>query len=113
MLSTRLKEARKKADLTQKEVAELTGIATTTYSGYERGKSDPDVNTLGRLMQVLNVDANYLYQDSFQNALAEGDKDATRKFEPNSNRKMLTRILEDMSDELVDEIVSHLRKYIK
>lgn len=63
MLNDRLKEARQKAKLTQKQVAEKTGIATTTYSGYERGASDPDVNTLGKIMMALNTDANFLYQD--------------------------------------------------
>lgn len=63
MLNDRLKEARQKAKLTQKQVAEMTGIATTTYSGYERGASDPDVNTLGKIMAALNTDANFLYQD--------------------------------------------------
>lgn len=113
MLNDRLREARKVANLTQKEVAEQIGIATTTYSGYERGQSDPDVNTLGRLMQVLNVDANYLYQDSFQAALTEGDKDATGQFESGANKKMLTRIIEDMPDELVDELVAYLRRAIR
>lgn len=113
MLNDRLRDARKASDLTQKEVAEQIGIATTTYSGYERGQSDPDVNTLGRLMKVLNVDANYLYQDSFHDALIEGDKDASRKFQSSDNKKMLIRILEDMPDELVDEVVSYLRKAIR
>ena len=63
MLNDRLKEARQKAKLTQKQVAEKAGIATTTYSGYERGASDPDVNTLGKIMMALNTDANFLYQD--------------------------------------------------
>lgn len=113
MLKDRLKAARKAANFTQKEVAEKVGIATTTYSGYERGQSDPDVNTLGHLMNVLDVDANYLYQDSFKKALMEGEKDASIKFESNENKKRLIRILEDMPDELFDEVVSYFRKAIK
>ena len=63
MLNDRLKEARISAGLTQKEVAETIGIATTTYNGYERGKSDPDVGTLCKIMNLLGVDANFVYQD--------------------------------------------------
>ena len=63
MLNDRLKEARLRAGLTQKQVAEKIGIATTTLSGYERGASDPDVGTLCKLMDALNTDANFLYQD--------------------------------------------------
>lgn len=63
MLNDRLKEARIKAKLTQKDVADAVGIATTTYNGYERGKSDPDAGTLCKMMRFLNVDANFIYQD--------------------------------------------------
>lgn len=63
MLNDRLKEARLRAKLTQKEIADAVGIATTTYNGYERGKSDPDINTLCKMMNILGVDANFIYQD--------------------------------------------------
>lgn len=63
MLNDRLKEARQKAKLTQKQAAEIVGIATTTLSGYERGASNPDVNTLGKLMTAYRTDANFLFQD--------------------------------------------------
>lgn len=63
MLNDRLKEARINAGFTQKEIADAVGIATTTYNGYERGKSDPDAGTLCKMMRFLNVDANFIYQD--------------------------------------------------
>lgn len=63
MLSDRIKEARVKAGLTQKQLAEKVGIATTTLSGYERGASDPDINTLCKIMDIVGVDANFIYQD--------------------------------------------------
>ena len=63
MLNDRIKEARIKAGLTQKQLAEKVSIATTTLSGYERGASDPDINTLCKLMDVVGVDANFIYQD--------------------------------------------------
>lgn len=78
MLNDRLKEARLRAKLTQKEIADAVGIATTTYNGYERGKSDPDINTLCKMMNVLNVDANFIYQDynvNKESSLPEGSED--------------------------------------
>jgi len=63
MLYDRIKEARTKAKMTQREVAEKIGVAVSTYSGYERGASDPDVNTLCKIMSILSVDANFIYQD--------------------------------------------------
>lgn len=76
MLNDRLKEARLKARLTQKEIADAVGIATTTYNGYERGKSDPDINTLCKMMNVLNVDANFIYQDYNVNKESPASNDA-------------------------------------
>lgn len=64
--SSRLKEARKAKNLTQKELANLLGCGKNTISGYESvGKNhrDPSVATIAKLMEILEVDANYLFQD--------------------------------------------------
>ena len=63
MLHDRIKDARINARMTQKEVASKIGVAVSTYSGYERGASDPDVSTLCKIMSALSVDANFIYQD--------------------------------------------------
>lgn len=63
MLKDRIREARKKTGLTQQEVAKALGIGKSTYTGYETGNSNPDMYKLAQIMQVLNVDANYLLQD--------------------------------------------------
>lgn len=59
----RLKEARIASGLTQKQLAEKLGIAGTTVTGYEKGNSEPNVNTIGKIMDILQVDANFLWQD--------------------------------------------------
>lgn len=59
----RLKEARVKKGYTQEQIAEKVGIAKSTFTGYERGTREPNVNTIGMLMDELGVDANYLWQD--------------------------------------------------
>lgn len=66
MLRDRIKEARKKLGLTQQEVAERIGVAKSTYTGYETGNSSPDMLRMARIMQVLQVDANYLLQDEMR-----------------------------------------------
>ena len=40
---TRLREARKRAGLTQEELGKLVGCAKTTITGYETGKSEPNM----------------------------------------------------------------------
>lgn len=66
----RLKESRIKSGLTQEQLAEKLGIAKSTLSGYESGNREPTVATIAKVMDILNIDANYLYQDE-TNSLTE------------------------------------------
>lgn len=50
-----IQEARKKAKLTQKELAEKVGIATITIQQYERGVRTPKIETLQKISDVLNI----------------------------------------------------------
>lgn len=59
----RLKEARLKKGYTQEQIAEKIGVAKSTYTGYEKGNREPNVNTIGKLMEEFDVDANFLWQD--------------------------------------------------
>lgn len=59
----RLKEARINAKFTQEQLSEKIGVAKTTLSGYENGNREPSVATVAKLLQILQVDANFLYQD--------------------------------------------------
>jgi transcriptional regulator with XRE-family HTH domain len=60
----RIKEARKAKGLTQSQLAEFVGVAKTTISGYESGNSEPGEEKIISIMKALDVDANYLWQDS-------------------------------------------------
>lgn len=66
----RLKEARIAAGYTQEQAADKIGIAKSTLAGYETGSREPSISTVEKIMQVLSVDANFLYQDGMDNALA-------------------------------------------
>lgn len=58
--SQRLTELRNKEKYTQKELSDKIGIAQTTYSGYETGRNEPDIETLIKLADIYKVDLNYL-----------------------------------------------------
>ena len=49
------KTLRKKAALTQKELADKLGIESTNISKWEREKSLPDISILSQIASVLNV----------------------------------------------------------
>lgn len=55
-----LKEARQTSGLSQKEVAERLGVAKSTYSLYESGKREPDVERIKKLAQILGVSSDAL-----------------------------------------------------
>lgn len=59
----RLKEARLMNNMTQEQIADLIGVAKSTFTGYEKGNSEPNMLTVSKIMNVLKVDANFLWQD--------------------------------------------------
>ncbi|WP_289302003.1 XRE family transcriptional regulator [Sporofaciens musculi] len=59
----RLKEARIMKGYTQKQLAEKLNIGGTTVTGYEKDNSEPSMNTISKIMEILDVDANFLFQD--------------------------------------------------
>ena len=62
----RLREKRKENNLTQKQLAEIIGVAKSTVAGYESGHSEPDMEKIVKIMGALDVDANYLWQDAMK-----------------------------------------------
>ena len=62
----RLKESRTNAGLTQEQLSEKLGIAKSTLSGYESGNREPSIANVAKILDILDVDANYLYQDEVE-----------------------------------------------
>jgi transcriptional regulator with XRE-family HTH domain len=50
-----LREARRRAGLTQTELARRAGTSQATISAYEHGRKEPSVETLSRLLAVSGV----------------------------------------------------------
>ena len=56
----RLKELRLRDKKTQKELAAFLGVDRTTYTKYETGVSEPNLETLNRLSSYFGVSIEYL-----------------------------------------------------
>ena len=67
-IQNNLKELRKKHNMTQTDVAKLTGKAKTTVATWEQGSTLPDAYTLYRLAKRYNVSMDYIYQDNSGNS---------------------------------------------
>lgn len=60
IFAKRLKQARLSSDFTQKELAELSGIAITHISHFENGRRMPNFSSLIKLVYALQISLNWL-----------------------------------------------------
>lgn len=64
-IGDKIAAARKKANLSQADLAQQISISSQAVGKWERGESMPDIMTLNRLAEILSVDLNY-FSESFQ-----------------------------------------------
>ena len=69
MIGNKITQARKLKNLSQAQLAEQLFISPQAVGKWERGESMPDIITLNRLAEILDVDLNY-FSESFQSAVA-------------------------------------------
>lgn len=62
MLKDQLRNARKAAKKTQKEVADHIGVTESAYCGYETGKRQPDALKIRKIADFLGVTGDYLLE---------------------------------------------------
>ena len=67
-----LVSARKKRSLTQKELADALGISDKTYSKWETGENEPDVETLCRLAAYYGVSPAVFFRSDGDESELEG-----------------------------------------
>lgn len=100
---SRLKQARNDKKLTQAEAAKLVGIDDTTLSKYENDKSEPDNETLRKLIELYGVSYDWLYGDKnklYRNNLKEKEMEILellRKY-PEAKQDAFLEFLKSMGD---------------
>lgn len=55
-----IKEAREEAGFSQRELAEIVGVAPNTFHGYESGKHDPKSDLLVKIASACHVSVDFL-----------------------------------------------------
>lgn len=86
--NTVLRELRKKKQLTQAELAKLTGLTVSAISMYENGNREPNFETLEVFADFFNVDMNFLLDKKRASPAAPQDASAPLS----SDRRKIARI---------------------
>jgi len=60
MFRERLRNARENLNISQKQMADMLGIAVTTYRNYENTSREPNYDILVNIANVLGVSIDYL-----------------------------------------------------
>ena len=68
----RIRDARKAAGLTQRQLADSLGVSNTSISNWEKGLSRPDADMIQKLCTYFSLQPNYFY--GTENAPAETGK---------------------------------------
>lgn len=105
-LGKRLKEARERCGLSQKQAAQKLNITNKALSTYERDFRDPDTGTLKRLAELYNVSTDYLL-DRKPNKTSKLDKTVNEALEELKNEETLLFM---KNDEEIDEETARLIK---
>lgn len=58
-LQDTIKERRKTLSLSQKDLAEMADLSLATIKSIERGKGNPSITTVSRIMDVLGMEIIY------------------------------------------------------
>lgn len=54
-----IKRRRKTLDISQQDLAEMAGIGLATIKNIERGKGNPSIATVSKIMEVLGMEIEY------------------------------------------------------
>lgn len=65
LLITRLRTARINKNMKQQDVADILGIKPNTLSNWEKGRTEPDIDTFVKLCDIYEIDCASLLADVY------------------------------------------------
>lgn len=109
----RIKEARIKKGLTQKQLASLIGAKHNSVSDWENNKNKPDPDTIELLMGALEIDANTLFGWDDKEQLKQDAIDLTNKIENNANINTAMQNIGRLSEKNQELVYNFIEMLIK
>lgn len=106
-LADRIKDSRKKAGYTQRDLANLLNVKPVTISAWEVGRNEPSISMLKRVASLLNVSFEYL-------AGVEKNSDNSKDKPLTKNQKLVAYSIDpDISDEERKDIIEMVKIAMK
>ena len=107
---SRLRERREALGMKQNELGRLLGVTGSAIGNYENSVSSPKADVLYRAFDVLQCDANYLFQDEMHKRPADGvspaELDMVKKYRAlDGHGKELIDVILDMESGRLNESV--------
>lgn len=86
--SNRLKEERKRQNMTQQDLADQLHISRTSISNWEVGRNYPDLEVLVRLSEVLNLSLDHLLKEDIDMV-----EDYSQKIKTSKKKSTIIKVL--------------------
>ena len=103
-IGKRIRDKRAELKISSTELAEKIHVSKQTISGYELERTFPNPEKLSRILQVLQCDANYLYQDFIDTQVLKNEQNGLTDQEFELIRKY--RLLNDHGKFVVESIAN-------
>lgn len=87
-IGEKIKEARIKKKMTQQDLSDLLNISRSAISNWESGRNYPDLDTIVRLSDILEISLNNLLREDKIMV-----KEISKEQRKNSKRKILLRLI--------------------
>jgi DNA-binding XRE family transcriptional regulator len=108
----KLRESKKETNptFTQSHVAEILGVARTTYTAYENGTKQPPMETVIKLASLFETSVDYLYgltetkNNSVPNAEPTDDEKEMMEFFNNPRLNLFFKEMADSPEEQLEEL---------
>lgn len=107
VLGKRLTSLRNNKKKRQEDIAKIIGVTRPAYTAYEKGKRNPDYETLLKLASYFEVTVDYLLGKSDDPRLTEKeDKKMDKKTKDLLD--LLDKLPKDRRDHYIDEITAYV-----
>lgn len=107
-MNYRLRNLRERMGLSQTAAAKKMGIVRTTYSNYEAGNREPDVETIKKMSEFFEVSTDYLLGNDESQT-----KDSRTGFLSDNQVLEAAKIFSKLTQDEKDNLLNYMRNMSK